>query len=642
MKKQRMVLASIVLACLLMLGTGVALASATGVSRLTDEENRAVALIEQVFGLSDAMAQADLLFEAVEAAPESPLILVECANLLRILNKDGALTERIEAMLRKAATLAEGELRAQAYQAIGDLLLETRGTGAVTAFINQELERTPGDDTLRVMLAKVYFFDERTDDALAVLDALLADVPDHFEAARLRAVLLNDAGRWEEALHAYELMESKFPDKPYGLYGRYLVYIALGEFDRAARAIDEEIKSSGNDYLWLERANLRLFRQQNPELALKEANALVKAEPDWVDAFVAKLNALLILARYEEAMEVADQVFALDEGIGRMMQSIALSAQGRWDEAKPLMLKALEETYLQRSWSDAVLLYMQGYDDIDSAMDAVKKSFAVIGNEFFSYMRLGQIYSHQGQYLEAARAFYRAEAYAQSDAQAMQWLVLTMADAGREEDAFSQLAIMEQRYPGWYETMLTRVMVEETFHMPDAALMSFVVMREKFPYAAARMRQLEAILLLGVGDAKGLSLMEAWMNEQDADSLLAWDWSLYAHALLLARDTEKAGEAIAMAETLLSQIDPSHGDEIRNTKSLLRSIQAERARLEGDMEGCVALLREAAELGFVIKQDTLYTADEEPYPSAAYDALYAEFGPDQEAWDITVHPKMPK
>lgn len=640
MKKQFVSLVSFILFCFISLSTSVALATASSI-QLSGAEEQAAELIQQIYGIGTAEEQANLLLQAAEIAPDSPNILIECASLLGILNGNANYTTQIETMLRKVVSLATGDLRAEALQALGDMYLTTQGIDVATDFIRQELEKTPKDAVLLVMLAKVYYFNDQPDESLALIEQILLETPDDFEAERLRAILFINKGRYEESLSAFDQLEAKYPDEPQALAGRYIAYSWLGQFDMAIQALDDEIRNTGNESLWLERVKIRLFKQQDPEIALREAESLIKAHPDWLDVYISKMNAFITLKRYDEAMEVADQIATMNEGLGQLMQSMVLFAMDKWQEAKPLILHAVELPYLQKAWADVVTLYLQGYDDVPSAMGAVMKSFAIIGNEFYSYMRLGQIHAYIGDYLQAARAFYRAETYADEDAQAMQWLIITMIDAGRKDDAEKQLSLMEARYPGWYETMLARTLYENAFSLNDEALVSFTAFREKYPYSASTMQPIEATLLMAVGDVKGLRLMEAWMNEQAEDTLTANDWVQYAQVLLYAEETGRAKDALDTAEALLQENEALFPIKTRSEKKILLSVRAELARINGDMDACIAFLREAGELGYVLLSDTLCTADDVIYPSEAYDALYDIYGPGTEAWDITVHPKMP-
>lgn len=642
MRKRRVTLQLISILCIILLVAGVSCAYASATQTLNEIEERAAEMIFQAFDSNDAKEQETLLLQAVQTAPDSPPILLECANLLSILNVDGKLTDTIEQILLQSKSIAEGKLRIQTLQALGDHYLQTQGIEATRLYIEDELEKTPQDITLLIMLAKVCYYGDQTDRAISILDTILEDSPDVLEAANLRAVLLCQLKRWDEAIDAFNQIEKKFPYAPEGLYGRYLAYNAAGQFDLAIRAINDEIFYRREEYLWMERLNIRLLRQHDPETALTEAEAFVKAQPNWLDAYIAQLNALIMMDRYDEAIDVAKGVSEIDEEVSKLLEGLVLLNASRWDEAKELIIPALSIPALQVFWADAARLYTQGYDDIDSATDAIIQSFAVPDNEFLSFLRLGDLNKHVGDLLEAARCYYRAEQYATGDAQAMQALVLTLIDAGRRDDAEKYLSMMEERYPGWYETMFARIVFEDVFSMPEEALISFVAFQEKFPFEASRMQPIEAVLLLATGNLKGEKIIAEWMNKQNPEALTISHWLQYAEALIYTENTEKIADALDMAESYLYQIDPSHINQIRQYQSVLSAHRAELARLSGDMESCVQWLEKAAALGTVLLSDTLETPDGNPYHSEAYNELYEAYSSDDQPWDITVLPKIPR
>ena len=610
---------------------------------LTESEMRAVEMIYQVYQSSDAKEQETLLLQAAQAAPDSPFILLESANLLSELNIVGALTDTIETILKKAKSIATGELRDQALRALGDHYLVTKGLEVARTFIDDEMTESPNDLTLQTMLAKLYYYSDEIDAALMLLDDIWENFPQALEAAELRALLLLDEKRWDDAIEAFSGIEEGFPDSPVSLSGRYLAFAATGQFEPAIRAINEEILFTGDESLWIERLNIRVYKQKDPVGALPEANALINAHPDWVDAYFAKINAQIMMEQYDSAIETAREVSKIDENLSRLLEGLALMAGSRWEEAKALILPAVLEPYLAGWWADASILFLQGYDDVDSATEALRQSFAAENNFYDSFLRLGDLNAHLGNLLEAARCYYRAEQHADDDALAMEMLVVTLIDAGRREEAAKYLQTMEARYPGWYETMIARVLYEQVFGTPADALVSFVALKEKFPFPATTiLPPLEASLLLAAGDAKGEWLIDEWMNQKDSESLTIDDWLQYAETLQYSENKAKMNDALDRAETYLEKIDPARVNVIRWAKARLLSCRAEAAKIEGDMESYIGWLEKACELGATLLFDTLETADGTPWPSEAYDALYRLYGPDPEPWDITVFPVIPK
>jgi len=639
MKKNRAVIRWAALLCAFALLATAPHALAIESWDLTDAEFHAVEIIFQVFDANDALEQEELLLQAVQVAPDSAFFWLECANLLSELNNEGTLTAAIEVILLRAKSVAAGELFDQALRSLADHYLQTKGLDAAKAFVEEELEKAPDNLALQIMLARVHYLCDDIDAALSMLDDILARAPQSLEAAKLQALLLIKYRRWNEALEAYDMIENLFPDSPDALNGRYVAYAATGQFHLAVRAIDEELFYTGNELLWLERLNIRVHRLFDPVAALPEAEALIKAYPDETDAYIAKFQVQLQLRQYDGAIDTARAIARIDEPLSDVLEGVVLMIAQRWDEAKAIMLPALAYQGLQGWWSDAVFLYLEGYDDVDSARDALIRSFAAPNNEYDSFLRHGDLNAHIGNRLEAARCYYRAEQHAAHNAGGMKMLVLTLTEAGRRVEAAKYLQTMEERYPGWFETMFCRVYFEQTFGAPEEALIAFYALKENFPYpASAVLVPLEAQLLLSAGNEKGEKMIEEWLNRIDPDALTADDWLQYAQALLYTGDTVKIDDALSMAASHIEKIDPARVNQIRQLQARVFVLRAETLRHSGDMKGFVDWIEKACELGVTLIADTLTKPDGNPYPSDEYDELYRQYGPDPEPWDVTIFP----
>lgn len=602
-------------------------------------------MFDSVFATEDIGEQQNRLLKAAELAPDDPEMLLSCAQMLFYLDATGEYAERCEEMLQHALTIAQGDLRVAVLQALAEqMVYNGKGDDAV-ALMEKEVEEDPDNSDMLLSLAIVLYYADHNEEALALVDAILAQMPDNMDAQRLQANVYLDSCMWEEALAAYQRIDEEFPEYLDGLYGVYMTYLASGEFELAVRTIDTMLGMGADESLWLERARVRLWNQYLPEQALAEATALLNKDPAWIDALFVKLVSQIMLDDYEGAEETAGAIADVDEGFGVVMQGLVMMNLGEWEEAEALLrdlIDRMPENYL--AYKNFASLMLDGYDDVDSATDAMRKSFAALGGQGDSevYSQLARVYVRQGEYLEAARAYAKADSLVWDDPMPLYDLLITCLDAGRAEDATETLAELERRYPGWYETMLGRALWEKSLGNADAALEAFLAFEEKFPYPASSMLGSKYTFMAEAGDPEGAALLQAMIEEQgDAASALLWD--AYAYAQTVLGNLEEAETALAEATDWLP---------IRRTRktAYARSawISVETTRLElcleaGDLPGAADAVASAVSYGWspwiMLLQPERYG---ELIEMEAVQAVLKTLPQMPDEWDLSVPPTVPQ
>lgn len=619
-----------------------AIAGAQAPVAQTAASDQAVARLIEALGKVANFEESVTVIEAAAAEnARDATVLLACAQLLFYLDEANIYAAQCQQWLEAALTTARGDARYAVLQTMLDQMYYNGQTADAVTLMRREARRNSDDDTLQVLLASALYYDSRYDQALETLDALLEDSPHNLEGKRLYASILLEQCRWQDALDVYVQIEKEWPEYLDGMYGQFLTYVASGQFDMGIRAIDLLLGAGAEDALWLEKARIRLWKQYNPEAALKESEALLRVDDQWVDAAVVKMAALLMLERYDEAREIMEPFLADYKEYATLMLSLIDMNAGMWKAAEERLTKLIAESPDAYSAHDSLSsVYLDGYADLDGAYAAIRDAFAITSGQGDQnmYQQLGHVYREQGQFLEAARAYRAADAQTFEDPTPLYYLVMCCVDAGRAEDAMDILQEMERRYPGWYETILATMWVADVQGHPEQALEAFEALQAKFPFPAADMTQLEALLRLETGDTDGLELLKAEAEEMNETG--AWD--TYAYGLCIAGDCEAAKEALAKARERLPEATEENGRMLQQTQISLETTAAEIYLREGDFESAARALEAAAALGWNSDALALNPAYDGFCETEAYQQIMAQRPEMPAEWDLSVPPTIPE
>ena len=606
------------------------------------DPDAAFRLLDEVYSLSDPEEQIQRVFEAAKAAPGDADVLINCAQILFYLDSEGKHLDQCEQWLREALKVAKGGQRTSALQLLAEQLVYQDRTDEAAALIRGALEETPRDELLQTTYATVLYYGGKNEEAIAYLEELLEDAPRNMEAARLRAAVLLSEARFDDAMTAYKQIGREWPEYLDGMYGEYQVYVASGQFDRGLRTMDELIRNGGEYGLWLERARIRLWKMYDPEGALSEAEALLRSDPGWIDAGVVKIGSLLMLKENDRAKQAADEIAKEDADYADLLRGVVAMNDDRWQDADTL-LKSLSARLPQmyQAEKNRAIIRLMAYDDPEGALLRLSKAFEVDESwqDGDMFVQLGHVYRRQGKLLEAARAYAAADAKLFDDPGALYALVMACVDAGREQDMLDMLAEMERKYPGWYETMLARTLVEDILDHREEAVQAFDAMKQKFPFAANDLTGLEGALRARAGLEGASELVKTWLSGLEEPG--AEDVEAYAYALLCEGDLKGAREALEKAEALVPEAVPENASKIADAWIMIETCRAELLLAEGDLAGCVAALEKAASYGWPVWSLAVYPAFQEVYASQAYQALLDTLPAQPAEWDLSQMPKIP-
>ena len=611
-------------------------ASATG-------EEMAWKLLEKAMAAENVQTGVGLVMKASAAAPESGDVQINCAYVLLSIDQEGGYFKEVEQLFRAALRLLDKDdpQRDSAIQMLAEVLVVDERAAEAVLFVQEIVEASQGDENLRLLLATTLYYDDRNDEALAVLEELAEDSPRNLDALRLRATILLSDCHWEDALEAYRQIDQGWPEYLEGKFGLYMTYTASGRFDRALRVIDEIILYNKNNSFWLDRAHLYLWKLYDPETALAEANALLRMDETWVDALGVRMSAYTMMGEYDAAYDAAEDIAALDKEYGQMMRGIVAMNARDWADAEEIFAALSEkypDGYVALKYGGVTRL--EGYDDPEAAMVLLGQAFSIPGAEedYDLFVQLGYTYFRKGELLEAGRAFAQADRLTNEETRPLYCLAMLCVDAGRIDDMQNIVEEMERRYPGWYQTMLARTILEDIQDHHEEALARFEALVEKFPYQREWLVGLEGELRASVGDAQGAEMIKAAIDvggERDA-----WRWVSYAVALTTLEEYDVAHAALDSAALLVSTA-PDQAGEAHSLRINIATARAGVLLKEGDMDGCVKSLEEAIAEGWPPFALACYETFAEVYASEAYQAILERYPPQARDWDLTILPTIP-
>jgi tetratricopeptide (TPR) repeat protein len=193
----------------------------------------------------------------------------------------------------------------------------------------------------------------RYDDAAVTLRQAIALVPTNaWNWTELGTVGL-DSGDPTSALAMYSTALELYPEDSYTLGNRADAWRMLNEASRCQKDAEKAMLLDPAD-IFARLLNARCLTDLGrAEAALPHIDEVLAASPDWIDAYLAKITALMALGRHEEALALADQ--ALDPAIFttagpemlEVLAALRLSAQARLLPPDALLAEAdrLAQTY---------------------------------------------------------------------------------------------------------------------------------------------------------------------------------------------------------------------------------------------------------------------------------------------------------
>jgi tetratricopeptide (TPR) repeat protein len=222
-------------------------------------------------------------------------------------------------------------------------------------------------------LAILYFQQKRGHDALVAVERALKINPHIAEVLMMRGVLLQAAGRGQEARAAMLDATAASPTNAEGWYNLGLIQIDLKYFTEAMAAFDKTLALQPSPQAWHNRAIALQGLQRHAE-ALENFDWTLALAPGALPALYGRGETLLALGRHQDAVTAFDQVLAQDPTVyaawnnrGSAQQRIAQFSESLASYDKALALRP----EFAPSWSNraSALWGLRRYEEALGAYD---------------------------------------------------------------------------------------------------------------------------------------------------------------------------------------------------------------------------------------------------------------------------------
>jgi len=246
------------------------------------------------------------------------------------------------------------------------------------------------------------------------------------EAAFMRARLLDQLNRRQDAIRAYNVVVEQFPDSTYvsqSLWRSTQLLQAAGDSESSAAAA-EQLKRLASDFRDLSHRDVVLYQRAWLLIDLGKAEGaqplfeeIVTKYPNsayWADSAYRLADRAFREEDYQRARRFVDQLVASNAngeivGYGLYLQGQIAANQSRWSEVIQPLSRLLEEFPESSAripaeyWIAEAQYRQRNYDDAGRRFDRLMKHTSDSDDDWLAIvpMRRAQVYAHQKKWLDA-------------------------------------------------------------------------------------------------------------------------------------------------------------------------------------------------------------------------------------------------
>jgi predicted Zn-dependent protease len=267
----------------------------------------------------------------------------------------------------------------KAHEAVGDFYLQMRNPDAALAAYEAGAEKFPDQaGGLRVRTARVKMAQNKMDEALTILDGVLAKSPGDEAASVQKANLLLTRGGKADVEQAAALYQSVLQKAPKNVEARANLgrtQIARGDLEGARKTLQETVKEApGADLPRTLLATVNLL-DRKPQEAINAVEDILARNPKDRQARYLKFAALMEAKRFDEARPLLDDLIADFPNARdlRVQQGLLAVTMGRAKEAETIF------TRLNREQGD--LKAVAGLAEAFVGQRQFERAMSVLGEE---------------------------------------------------------------------------------------------------------------------------------------------------------------------------------------------------------------------------------------------------------------------
>ena len=379
----------------------------------------------------------------------------------------------------------------------------------------------------------------RLDEALGALDQTIERFPDDVVAHTARAETLRAMGRLDEALDALDQTIERFPDNVVARTARAETLRAMGRLDEALDALDQTIERFPDNVVTRTARAETLRAMGRLDEALDALDQTIERFPDNVVTRTARAETLRAMGRPDEALDALDQTIERfpDNVVARNARAETLRAMGRLDEA----LGALDQT-IERFPDDVVARTaraetLRAMERPDEALDALDQTIERFPDDVVARTARAETLRAMGRPDEALDALDQTIERFPDNVVARNARAETLRAMGRLDEALGALDQTIERFPDDVVARTARAETLRAMERPDEALDALDQTIERFPDdVVARTARAETLRAMGRPD-EALDALDQTI-ERFPDNVVTRN--TYAHHLALRGKFDRA------------------------------------------------------------------------------------------------------
>lgn len=393
------------------------------------------------------------LFRAVLAALAAAAVLGACATqpaTTEVVGDVAAVPEQppeVEPQIPEPPISRE-EIVSQAYSSIGMLVSVGDAEEAIAAYEEAQLAQ-PDEPGTRILLANLYMFAGRLQEATEILDSILEIEPANPDALYARALIAGAEGESAVQRALLERLVQSHPDHADGHAALGELYLEERDYDDAMEAFESSLQNDDENFVALIGLGNLHLREDRPEEAEEVLSKAIEISPDYAFAYSDRGKARAIqqeLALAEEDMSTAialEPAFSwnyYDRGRVRLERR-------RFEEAVSDFTTAIEiDPSVFMSYVYRARAFM-GLDRYTLALRDYETALAMRPDYAPGYGPIATLYVIDGRPGEAATRF--RQAFEEDTRRSWFALLTTLAlrEAGRNEEAQEFLEDAVREFP---------------------------------------------------------------------------------------------------------------------------------------------------------------------------------------------------
>ncbi|MDR2506315.1 MAG: hypothetical protein LBD16_09470 [Oscillospiraceae bacterium] len=432
--------------------------------------------------------------------------------------------------------------------------------------------------------------------ALEAVEDSLSLFPDSAELLLAKGKILDFLYRFEEAVEFIgKAIDASAGDDSALYYLNLQLYDAAsrgGMYDEATRALERVLALDDSTEGFVERASYRLWTLYSPKTALNDLNAILRREPDNIEALQYRVFAHLWLDEYDEALADAEAAAKADANFGTLLRGIAYIYAEDAELAMAELNRFIENNpdnlvgYLYRG-----ILELEVMFDLDAAEADFKKCVELDSTDSDGWRLLASVYKTRGLLTEELETLSYDELYYDSAFILDRGLYYVRINDAEMAAGF--LELMRTEFPNCFDTLWLEIWYQTCLRDFGAAVLAYEKMEAQFPFLGERYILNKAAMLAAAGRrADALAIVEANPAESLYDNCVVA--SVYTLLGMSAEAEELLGyikDNLSVEELVLS---PAEYHSLLITYYLTA---AEFAYTQGDSAECAANLERAYELG---------------------------------------------